>query len=214
MKWDGSKVKGGRQGERGWGQTEKRWGKKGAEAQLTWFRSLMIVLANLNAHHWHMKLWSSSSFFSAGIENVGQEVLWTLGAPEQEGDGMYCFSCFTDAHVISHNAKNKLSLANLLAGVNARTCLIELDRRDPGSSLKGSHVWMAGPYWATTAKGASSVQECSCHLDGNLHPASARSYQYPSCIFSCVVPAAMCTGSDHAVICFHLPQVLSSAMLT
>ena len=53
---------------------------------------------------------------------------------------MYCFSCFTDANVISHNAKNKLSLANLLAGVNARTSLIELDRRDPGSSLKGSHV--------------------------------------------------------------------------
>jgi len=71
---------------------------------------------------------------------MGREGLWTLGAPEQERDGMYCFSCFTDAHVISRNAKNKLSLANLLAGVNAGTCLIELDRRDPGSSRRGSRV--------------------------------------------------------------------------
>lgn len=56
------------------------------------------------------------------------------------GNGVYCFSCFTDAHVISHNVKNKLSLANLLAGVNARRCLIEFDRHDPGSSLRGNHV--------------------------------------------------------------------------
>lgn len=53
---------------------------------------------------------------------------------------MYSFSCFTDAHVISHNAKNKLSLPNLLAGVNTRTHLIEADRHDPGSSLGGSHL--------------------------------------------------------------------------
>lgn len=100
----------------------------------------MAVLASLNAHHWHRKLQSGFSLFSAGMDNVSQEDLCTFGAPGQEGGGVYCFSCFTDAHVVSHNAKNKLSLPNLLAGVNTSIRLIEADRRDPGSSLRSSHV--------------------------------------------------------------------------
>lgn len=46
------------------------------------FRSLVMVLANVNAHHGNTEL-------SAGIENIGQDQLWTLRDPEQERDGMY-----------------------------------------------------------------------------------------------------------------------------
>lgn len=45
----------------------------------------MVVLANLNAHNWHMKLCSSYSLFPVGRDNVGQEDLCSFRVPEQEG---------------------------------------------------------------------------------------------------------------------------------
>lgn len=51
----------------------------------------MTVLASLNAHHWHRKLQSGFSLFSAGMDNMSQEDLCTFGAPEQEGGAYIAF---------------------------------------------------------------------------------------------------------------------------
>lgn len=69
-----------------WKKMRRRGSRSTADMQ---FRSLVIVLANVNAHQRHTKLWSRSFLFSAGIENIGQDQLWTLRDPEQERDGVY-----------------------------------------------------------------------------------------------------------------------------
>lgn len=71
-----------------WKKMRRRGSRRTADMQ---FRSLVIVLANVNAHHRHTGLWSRSFLLSAGIENIGQDNsgLWET----QNRRGIACINC-------------------------------------------------------------------------------------------------------------------------